>query len=83
MSRRAEQDFGMFVGIVAVLVVVAAAIQSGLLPWAFLSGVAVFTAVFIYSREWQPASWAGGSVAALVTLIGILNVLAPGWHNLG
>ena len=83
MSRRTEQDLSLIVGIVAVVVVVTAAIQSGLLPWAFLSGVAVFTAVLIYSRELEPASWAGGSVAALVALIGTLNVLAPGWHNLG
>ena len=75
-------NIGLIVGILAVVVVVFAAIQSGLLPWAFLSGVAVFTAVFIYSREFQPAAWAGGIVAGLITSIGVFNVLAPGWYNL-
>ena len=81
MNRRTEQEVGL--GLVAVVVFVAAAIQSGLLPWAFLSGVVVFTVVLIYSRALQPAIWTGGSAAVLVTLIGVLNVLAPGWHNLG
>ena len=82
-------NIGLFEVIAAAVVFVCAAIfvfaaiQSGLLPWALLFGVVVFAAVLIYTREFQLASMAGVIVAGLIAGIGVFNVLAPGWYNLG
>ena len=82
MSKSSEEQVILgAIGFTAVVVFVGAAILSGLLPLALLSGVVVFTVVFACTRELQPASWAGGGVAALITLIGVANVLSPGWHQ--
>ena len=83
MSKRSEQEFLLVsaVGFVAVSVFAIAAIQSGLLYWAFLFGVLAFTATLVLSRDLKLASGAGGIVAVLITMIGVANVLSPGWHQ--
>ena len=82
MSKSSNEEAMLgAIGFTAVAVFVGAAILSGLLPLALLSGVLVFTVVLACTRELLPASWAGGGVAVLITMIGVLNVLSPGWHQ--
>ncbi|MCY4448812.1 MAG: hypothetical protein OXE02_08230 [Chloroflexi bacterium] len=83
MSKRSEQDALLVaaIGFVAVGVFMVAAIQSGLLPWAFLFGALAFTAMLVLSRDLKLASGVGGIVTVLITMIGVANVLSPGWHQ--
>lgn len=83
MSKRSEQE-ALIIGAIAFVaagVIVIAAIQSGLLPWAFLLGILTFAATLVLSRDLKLASGAGGMVAMLITMIGVANVLSPGWHQ--
>ena len=79
MSSNREQELA--VAGVFLLILLLAAIQSGVIPWAILFGTLAFVAALWLFRQWQPALWTGGSVAGAITAIGILNVLAPGWHQ--
>lgn len=81
MSKQYEQGVGtLMVAIVGVLLFFVA-IQSGVVPWAILLGAITSGVWFAASREWKQALAAGGSIACVVMLFGILNVLLPGWHG--
>ena len=69
------------IGAIAAMILLLAVIESGLLPLAIGLGIAVFAATLAVSRQWQPALWAGGGVAATIATIGAFNVLAPGWYQ--
>ncbi len=81
MNSKLEQDWAPIVTGVILLIALLAAIQSGAIPWAILFGALAFVAALGLFRQWQPALWTGGSVAGVITMIGILNVLVPGWHQ--
>ena len=81
MSSKREQELALIVVGVILLILLLAAIQSGAIPWAILFGTLSFVAALWLFRHWQPALWTGGSVAGVITMIGILNVLVPGWHQ--
>ena len=82
MGSKSEQDLVLnVVAGVILLILLLAAIQSGAIPWAILFGTLAFVAALWLFRQWQHALWTGGSVAGAITVIGILNVLVPGWHQ--
>ena len=81
MSSKREQELAPILVGVILLILLLAAIQSGAIPWAILFGTLAFAAALWLFRQWQPALWTGGSVAGAITVIGILNVLVPGWHQ--
>ena len=57
------------------------AIQSGVIPLAILLGAITSVVWFAVSREWKSSLVAGGTVAIAIMVVGILNVLFPGWHS--
>ena len=57
------------------------AFTSGVMPWAILFGAITSVGWFAISREWKPALGAGSGVAGAIMVIGILNVLTPGWFT--
>ena len=81
MSSKREQELAPILAGAILLILLLAAIQSGAIPWAILFGTLAFAAALWLFRQWQPALWTGGSVAGMITVIGILNVLVPGWHQ--
>ena len=58
-----------------------AAIQSGLAPWAIAFGGSTFLAMLARPRQWGPALQTGGSVSCVILLVGALNVMIPGWRH--
>lgn len=77
-----EKDVLTVVGLViAALVFVALAFESGVLPWAILLGLVTSAAALLGVRQWKPACAAGGGVAVVVSVFGIWAMVSPGWYQ--
>ncbi len=76
--KKSNQLAGAFA---AVFILVAVVVESGLLLPALGSGVVVSFIVWALFRKMEPALRTGGVAGGLIILIGIFNVVVPGWHN--
>lgn len=77
-----EKTIGTVVGgIVAALVVLWLVIQSGVLLWAIFLGVIVSAVTLLLRRELRTAVAAGGITTVLVSFLGVLAMMSPGWYR--
>ena len=81
MNNNSDQAVALVIGPVLAIVLVAAVLASGVLPYAILLGALASGAAGLISRKAEPALWAGGVTSILIMLVGAFNVLVPGWHN--
>ena len=80
MSKRYEQDLGPL-AVFGALFLISVVMENALLPLATLLGALTFAGVLAYFRDWKQATWAGGVVASVVMLVGLLNLFSPGWFG--
>ena len=68
-------------GAIGIVIVVALAAASGVLPWAILAGGVTSLSIGMVLREWIAAVIAGASMTAAVSAFGIASMLSPGWYE--
>lgn len=71
-------------GFVAIVLMFVLAWESGYVPWAILMGIATGTAVMAVSRKgktWKLAILAGILVMVAVSILGVFDVVSPGWYT--
>ena len=68
-------------GLIGMVILVALAAASGILPWALFAGLGTSASVGIVSRKLMAAMVAGSIVTAIVSAFGIASMLSPGWYQ--
>ena len=75
-----QKDEEVALGIPALVVFVFLAFQSGILLWAGGAGVVTLVGVLVSSGRWQPALATACGVTFIVSLLGIMAMISPGWY---
>ena len=70
-----------FAGVVGMVMLIALAAASGVLPWALFVGLGASLAVGVISRKLIASLIAGAIVTAVVSAFGIASMLSPGWYE--
>ena len=70
------------VGAVAAIWFISVVVQSGVLPWAIVGGIATASLALWISRQLGVALSAGAAVAAVTVVLGALSTVSPGWYRL-
>ena len=80
-SREAEFVILAVIALGGLVYTANALLESGVLPWAFLGGIAAaFWALWI-SRNWITALYSGGAAAVTIAVLGIVSWQNPGWYK--
>ena len=66
---------------IGAVVLVVLVIQSGVLWWAIPAGIVSASTAFYFLRDLKVASIAGASATAGISLLGVVNLLNPGWYS--
>ena len=67
--------------VIGTMIVVALAAASGVMPWAIFAGAGTFLLTGIGLREWYAAVIAGVVATGIVSVLGIVAMLSPGWYK--
>ena len=66
---------------IGTLVILILVIDSGVLPLAIFLGLVIFGATWFASRDLRTSALAGGGTTGVVSLLGVLAMLSPGWYQ--
>ncbi len=78
-TRTSVQDIYKYVARVLAWVILIAA--SGSLQWVIIGGVAASGLAFIVSRQWKRAATTGVAATIIISALGIMAMISPGWYK--